>query len=498
MTSKRGVTGKLCARFANLTIFAANVSLLIKKSENMKKIVGLIVAILLTANLYSQDISGSWYGVLDVGGTKIRIVFNLEKTDQGYAATMDSPDQGAVGIPVTETRYEHPEINLKLSDFRIEYSGVVSDSVIKGTFNQAGMDIPLDLTRAVIEKPVIIKKQDPKEPYPYNSSDVTFPNNDAGITLAGTFTVPKGEGKYPAVVLISGSGPQDRNEEIFGHKPFLVISDYLTRQGIAVLRYDDRGTAESTGDFQAATTYDFAGDAQAAVAWLMSRPEVDQKRIGLIGHSEGGVIAPMVANRTKDVSFIVLLAGTGIPGDELLLMQAELIGRADGSSEEDLKRTREMNRAIFDLIAGIDDTEELKAELEVFLMQLAKDNPDMMMVEGVDQSEVISGTVEAYTGPWMRYFLKHDPATELEKVKCHVLALNGTNDLQVPAEVNLKAIEAAVKRGGNNNVTIKEYKKLNHLFQNSKTGHPSEYGEIKETFSPKVMKDISKWILNLP
>lgn len=464
----------------------------------MKKIIGLLSALLLAVTLYGQDITGQWIGILDISGTKLQLVFHIEKSEAGYTATMDSPDQGATGILVNEVEYEHPMLKLKVKNMRIEYTGEFQDSLIKGTFKQAGFSKEMDLKRGEVVKITIRKKQDPKEPYPYLSEDITFPNEEAGITLAGTFTAPERPGKYPAVVLISGSGPQDRNEEIFGHKPFLVISDYLTRKGIAVLRYDDRGTAESTGDFQTATTYDFAGDAEAAVAWLKSRPEVDQKRIGLIGHSEGGIIAPMVANRTDDVAFIVLLAGTGIRGDELLLMQAELIGRSGGTSEEDLKQSREINKAIFDLVLGIEEEDELRDELTTLLIQVMEDNPDMMQVEGAEPSEIISRTAEAYSGPWMRYFIRHDPAKELEKVKCPVLAVNGTNDLQVPAEVNLNAIEAAVKRGGNNNVTTKEYKKLNHLFQKSKTGHPSEYGVIKQTFSPKVMNDISKWILKLP
>jgi uncharacterized protein len=461
----------------------------------MKKVLMFCMLTLLTKAMLGQDITGRWNGLLEIAGSGLRIVWNIEKSNGVYTATMDSPDQGATGIPVDVVSYESPNLMLKISKMKIEYTGVFEDGKIKGTFKQGLFSAAMDLTTDEIAAPVKQRKQDPKKPYPYISEDVTFPNKGADVTLAGTLTIPSKPGKYPAVVLISGSGPQNRDEELLNHRPFLVLSDYLTRKGIAVLRYDDRGTAQSTGHFESATTKDLATDASAAIDYLKTRPEIDHSRMGLIGHSEGGVIAPMVANRSKDVAFIVLMAGTGIPGDELLLLQMELIGRAGGMTEEEIARTRTQNSTIFDMIKRIDDRDELTSELQTYLRTTIAENPDMVIPEGMTVDELVAMTTSQFAGVWMQYFLKHDPAKELEKVKVPVLALNGSNDLQVPSKVNLEAIENAVKRGGNNNVTVKEYKKLNHLFQKSNTGHPDEYANIEQTLSPKVMKDIAKWIL---
>jgi uncharacterized protein len=454
-----------------------------------------LMAMSFVALTNAQEITGKWHGLLELGGAALRIVWHIDKADGVYTATMDSPDQGATGIPVDIVTYDAPKLVLKISKMKIEYTGELVDNALKGTFKQGLFSAAMDLTRDEIAKPTPRRKQDPKKPYPYISEDVKFPNAPAGITLAGTLTVPPKGGKYPAVVLISGSGPQNRDEELLNHRPFLVLSDYLTRQGIAVLRYDDRGTAESTGDFSTATTYDLSTDALAAIEYLKTRPEIDHSRMGLIGHSEGGIIAPMVANRCKDVAFIVLLAGTGIPGDQLLLMQMELIARASGMEEEKIALTRELNRNIFNMVKKMDDQDALNTELEAFVKQVMIKNPDMVKPEGISEEEFIDMILQQFSGPWMKYFLQHDPAKELEKVKVPVLALNGSNDLQVPAKMNLEAIEQALRKGGNNQVTIREYKKLNHLFQKSKTGHPDEYAKIEQTFSPKVMKDIAKWIM---
>jgi uncharacterized protein len=463
----------------------------------MKRVFAFALCILMGFNMHGQVIEGQWNGVLNFQGIEMRIVFHIEKTGDGYTGTMDSPDQGATGIPISSITYHSPEIQIAIDNLRIEYKGTLTDSIIQGTFIQASVSIPMDLTRRVTEKIVIRKPQDPKQPYPYLSEDITFTNQSAGVVLAGTFTKPSKPGKYPVVILISGSGPQDRNEELLGHKPFLVLSDYLTRKGIAVLRYDDRGTGQSGGDFNAATTYDLADDAAAAVEWLKNRQEVDPSRIGLIGHSEGGIIAPMVANRMKDVAFIVLLAGTGIPGDRLLLMQGELIARAGGATEEQIQADKATNAALFEIIRTTRNPVELAEKVTLFLKKLIIKRPELLSSTGLTEEQFIAMQLTSITSPWMQTFLKLDPSKELEQVTCPVLALNGSLDLQVPPKENLTAIRQALNKGGNHRVTIKEYPKLNHLFQEAKTGHPSEYGEIKQTFSPKVMKDISKWVLKL-
>jgi pimeloyl-ACP methyl ester carboxylesterase len=376
----------------------------------------------------------------------------------------------------------------------IEYEGTLgSDGISTGTFKQGGQSFPLNLSREAIEKEETVRPQNPVKPYPYVEEEVTFENKEARIRLAGTLTLPHKNGNFPAVVLISGSGAQNRDEELMGHKPFLIIADYLTRNGIAVLRFDDRGTAASTGDFQTATSVDFSNDVEAAVKYLQTRKEINRKQIGLIGHSEGGIIAPMVAARSKDVAFIVLLAGTGIPGDQLLLLQQELILKASGISEQAWQSQSLVNRKAFDLIIQSTDTARLKLDLTSYLKQILKETPDVKP-EIQSEEDFIRLLITQCVNPWVQYFIKYDPAVALEKVKCPVLAINGEKDLQVPAKINLEAIQKALSKGGNKKVTVKEFPELNHLFQECQTGLPAEYATIEQTFSPIALDEILKWI----
>ena len=317
----------------------------------MNKIITLIFAFGTISTIFSQDVSGTWNGILKVQGMQLSLVFHINKTENGFSSTMDSPDQKAFGIPVTTTNFENLKLTIAIANARIEYEGVLgADGNINGTFKQSGQSFPMNLSKGKLEKEIIKRPQEPKNPYSYYTEEVVFENKVANINLAGTLSLPTKEGVFPAVILITGSGAQNRDEELLGHKPFLVIADYLTKNGIAVLRFDDRGTAMSKGDFKTATTLDFSTDVEAALQYLQTRKEIDQKKIGLIGHSEGGIIAPMVAAKSKNVSFIILLAGTGIPGDELLLLQQELIGRASGISEKDLKKSKIINIEVFELV----------------------------------------------------------------------------------------------------------------------------------------------------
>jgi uncharacterized protein len=457
----------------------------------------LLISLLLTisAFAFSQDITGDWNGALKVQGTQLRIVFHVTKADAGYTATMDSPDQGAKGIPMSKATYENQVLTLELAAARINYSGTFDNKeTVTGTFNQAGQSFPLVLTRKPVEKVEVKRPQNPVKPYPYYSEEVTFVNKKDSITLAGTLTLPKKEGKFTVVVLITGSGPQNRDEELMGHKPFLVIADHLTRNGIAVLRFDDRGTYASKGNFAKATTNDFATDVEAAVSYLKIRKEINTKKIGLIGHSEGGIIAPIVAVKSKDVSFIVLMAGTAIPGSELLLRQQDLIGRASGMKEEDLKTSAELNTHIFKLVDEISNKDTLKARMTDYLLAKSKELPDMKIADGKKVNDLIELQLNQTTSPWMLNFIRYNPALMLEKVKCPVLAINGDKDLQVPSNVNLPAIEKALKKGGNKKITVKELPGLNHLFQECKTGLPKEYGEIEQTISPVALETITNWI----
>lgn len=462
---------------------------------------GIFVLILMNVRgANGDDISGQWNGKLDIQGTQLRIVFNVIKTEVGYTATMDSPDQKAFGLVVKRVTFGGERLEILMPDLGLKYVGDYRDGKFDGTFEQGGMRFSMVLSREKIEKKSLKRPQEPEPPFEYHSEELIFENRKDKVILAGTFTRPLTKNKPPVVVLISGSGAQDRNEEIMGHKPFLVLSDYLTRNGIAVLRYDDRGFGESTGDFTNSTTEDFARDVEAAVEYLKTRDDVDLNRIGLLGHSEGGLIAPMVASRDSDISFIVLLAGSGVRGDKLLLLQTRLILEASEMSKGKVDNILGLNGKIYDKIISVGDGgrvngTSLKLELEELIRSEIEDGEAFVDLRGEDKEKYIVNTAEQSSGKWVRYFINYDPYEALTKVKCSVLALNGAKDLQVPARENLDAIRKGLEEGGNDEYVIKEYPELNHLFQESETGLPDEYGKIEQTISPVVLMDIKEWIL---
>ncbi len=444
----------------------------------------------------SSDFAGNWIGTLDAGAAQLRLRFVIAEGDEGLSATVFSIDQGNTEIPVETITTNGDTISMSMPMVGASYKGALSaeDGRITGTFTQAGASFPLILERAPYgegEAGPVRRPQDPSEPYPYLAEDVTFANREEGHTLAGTFTRPATGGPFPAVVLISGSGPQDRDEALMGHRPFLVLADHLTRRGIAVLRYDDRGVGKSTGDFASATTEDFATDALAGVAYLKSRDDVDPGAIGLAGHSEGGVIAPMAAVQSSDVSYIVLMAGTGVNGEQILYAQAALIARAAGASEAAIAENRERQRRIFEVLKTEDDPERAADRMGAIL-----GGPDRGGTESA-RDQIIEAEVQRVNSPWFRFFLTYEPAAMLEQVTVPVLAINGEKDLQVPHEVNLHAIEAALQRGGNTRYEVHALPDLNHLFQHAETGAPSEYQAIEETWSPEAMELISGWILKV-
>jgi len=446
-------------------------------------------------------IAGDWLGTLKVSGIELRLVVHISTDEEGnLSATMDSPDQGATGIPVDRVSFAGDSLDFQIDIVAGRYSGILQPdgNTIDGAWSQPAGTFPLMLER--MEKPIEINRpQEPKPPFPYEAEDVTFSNQAAGITLAGTLTLPRGEGPFPAVLLISGSGPQDRDETVFSHKPFLVIADYLTRRGIAVLRVDDRGVGKSSGDFASATSADFAGDVLAGIDYLKSREEINHEQIGLIGHSEGGLIAPMVADRSKDVAFLVLLAGPGLPGEDILLMQSDLISRVMGVDEELIAKTRELSKRIFEIVKEESDStttaDEVREVLESAWESYSEaERSELEKLEG-DPEQAIERNVMMVTSPWFRFFISYDPRPALRQVKVPVLALNGEKDMQVPAKQDLQEIETALHTGGNDDVTVKELPGLNHLFQTAETGAPSEYAKIEETFSPIALEIIANWIL---
>lgn len=437
----------------------------------------------------NADLTGDWLGILQVGAARLRLIFHIRKVADGLSATIDSPDEKLSELPVSHVQVSGSAVTLEARNLNAIYEGTFSadTQTLQGTWKQGIMESPLALKRvkdkAELAPP--LRPQNPHKPYPYAEEDVFYDNKVQGNKLAATLTLPSGKGPFPAVVLITGSGPQDRDETIMDHKPFLVLADYLTRKGIAVLRADDRGVGKSTGDFSGATTADFATDTEAGIAYLKTRPEVNPKMIGLIGHSEGGIIAPMVAARNPDVAFIVMLGGLGVPGEQVIVTQVELLAEAAGQSHAEALRAAEKEHRILDLVKGDIGDADLEKQLHE---ELGGEMTDAQIGAVVRQLNV----------RWLRFFLNYDPAQALRKVKCPVLAMTGEKDLQAPAKENLPVIRKALKDGGNKNFEVDEMPGLNHLFQTAKTGAPDEYEKIQETFSPVALEKIRSWILRLP
>jgi fermentation-respiration switch protein FrsA (DUF1100 family) len=434
-----------------------------------------------------SDIDGDWLGTLDTGMGKLRLVLHITNTEDGLMATMDSPDQGVNGIPANSITRTGAEFKFEMKSIGGNYDGTIGTDLgtISGTWSQMGKSWPLVLKPMKNKSELELKRpQTPVKPYPYREEEVSYDNPAAKIELAATLTIPPGKGPFPAVLLMVGSGPHDRDETLAGHKPFLVLADYLTRKGIVVLRADKRGVGKSTGDYSKAVMEDFASDAEAGVAYLKTRAEVDPHKIGLVGHSEGGVEAPMAAVEDPDVAFIVLMAGTGVRGDELLAEQVKLIETAGGKSQADVDKDVATQREILALVEKDKDDAALEKDLRATMA-------------GKESDVQIDLQIKLVSSPWFRGLLEYDPAPTLSKVTCPVLAINGEKDLQVPPDMNLPPIRKALAVGGNKNSEVDELPGLNHLFQTAKTGGIGEYSEIEETMSPVAMEKVASWILKV-
>lgn len=421
----------------------------------MKKAIFTLLTALVTIAGWAQVnptsvLVGSWSGKLKVGAMSLTVVLHLEQKEGYVVASLDSPDQGAKDIPAKMEYFSDDSVAVKVEMIGATYQAKLTDGKLDGTFSQNGMKFPLEMTRGV---PEVKHPQEPKPPYPYETEEVTFINEADGATLAGTLTWPMGYDKKakkkPMVVLfVTGSGQENRDEEIFGHKPFLVIADYLARQGIATLRYDDRATGKSTGgDVKNATSEDFARDAAAGLVFLRNKKVFS--KVGMLGHSEGGLIA-FILGAKKKTDFIVSLAGPGVKGDTLSVVQSNRIME----------------------LSGIDPNMAVK-----------------MTVKKLRQDEQFKKL------PWYLYFLDYDPSENIRKTRCPVFALNGDRDCQVIASQNLTAIRQLLPPSKKN--LLKEYPGLNHLFQHCTTGLATEYGQIEETISEEVLKDIAQWLQQL-
>ena len=439
-----------------------------------------------------QGFEGVWWGTLQAGAQRLRVVFRLQRDADGQLrGTIDSLDQAATGIPISEITVEGNTIRVRSDAVQGEFVGALSEDgkQIVGTWKQGGQELPLTLTRG--EPPTPKRPQEPKPPFPYRTEEVRIPHLKERFELAGTLTIPEGKPPFPAIVFFTGSGAQNRDQEVFGHKPFLVLADYLTRAGYATLRMDDRGVGGSGGDMRTATTLDFADDALSGVRYLQKRKEIDRKRIGLLGHSEGALVCAVAAAKApREVAFLIMLAGTGVPGEQILYRQAELMSRKAGLAEPLIERNRALQQRVFEILKR--ERDDAKAQDAIYEAMLQSLGAGANLPE--NQKAALRAQAANYISPWFRAFITLDPAPYLRKVRCPVLALNGELDLQVDPEQNLPAIERALREGGNKRITIRRLPNLNHLFQKARTGLITEYTEIEETFNPNALEAIRKWL----
>ncbi|HEY6268362.1 MAG TPA: alpha/beta fold hydrolase [Candidatus Acidoferrum sp.] len=432
---------------------------------------------------------GVWQGALEGNGMRLRLQLHVSHDDQKQlVAALDSPDQQVSGLPAIKVSQKDAAFHFEIPVVTGVYDGTLNatKTTITGSWTQNGIEQKLNFRRSdqLLE---LIRPQNPVKPLPYKDEEISFPNERAKITLAGTLTLPRGPGPFPAAVLLSGSGPQDRDESIVGHRPFLVLADHLTRKGVAVLRFDKRGIGKSIGDYTNATTEDFATDAEAALSYLKTRKEIDPKRTGLIGHNEGGLIAPLVASRSGGVAWIVLLAGPGLNGEDTLLLQSELILKSSGVDDDQIAKTRAFNKQTYALVRQEKDPAVLQARLTDLVQSSS--------MSAMLPPAALESQLRVVTSPWFRFFLDYDPVPAMQNTTCPVLALTGEKDIQVPSRENLPQIKKALQDGGNKDFQATELPGLNHLFQHSPTGSIGEYGSIEETMAPEALNAVSDWVL---
>lgn len=459
----------------------------------------LLFLLLFSTTLIGQSITGDWYGTLDAMGTKLPLVLHVQENGGQFTGSFDSPSQNAYGLEMNNVTFQGNQLDFELAVIGAKYSGTLSQLGLSGNFNQAGFDFDLDFGRTPPAANGEKKRQQEPNDFAYLREEVTFKGGGEDVVLAGELTLPSDGKAKQAVILVSGSGGQDRNSELgtgINHRPFLVLSDFLTRQGIAVLRYDDRGISKSTGDFNSATSADFAEDATAALAYLKTRKEFKKTKFGIIGHSEGGMIAPIVTALGGEPDFLVLLAAPGIPCDSLMVLQTKLIQVALGAPEFIVERNLAPVRKAYGFIKQHPDLNQEAINqglIEIYKAAIA-DMPAPLQRSIGDQDAFARSQIGGLSSQWFRYFLSFDPAPYLEQVKVPVLAMNGELDLQVPAKENLDAIAKAIGSNGNTELTTVPLPGLNHLFQTATTGSPNEYGQIEETFSPTALRIIASWV----
>ena len=461
----------------------------------MPRIVPAIVAVGCLVAARGQDLAGVWLGTLHVGTSELRLALHIARSDKGLAGTLDSIDQGASAIPLSRIVQDGRNVRIEVQTMNGAYEGTINTAgtEIAGTWQQA-FSLPLVFTRTD-KLPAMAGAQSPQKPYPYDAVEVSYENKKAGVKFAGTLTLPRTGAPHAAVLLITGSGPQDRDESFAGHKPFLVLADYLTRRGIAVLRVDDRGVGGSTGSADVGTTNDFAGDALAGVDFLKSHGEIDPERIGLVGHSEGGIVASLAAAQSDDVAFIVLMAGPGVPGIDVVISQSYAGAKAMGASDEGAAMNRDLTLLMVDAVMHEKETPAAEKRFEQHLAALMSTWSEAQKAAMISLRPQLQAQMRAVASPWFRVFLTLDPKAPLAQVQRPVLAINGDLDTQVLPRENLAAIVEALESGGNPDYTVALLPRLNHLFQTAKTGAMGEYAQIPETMAPPALETIGDWII---
>lgn len=437
---------------------------------------------------------GSWLGKINSSGLQLRIAFHISEQESIIITKMDSPDQNSFGNPAHKTTISENHVIIDLPLMGAKYDAKLENDSLKGIFYQGGNEIPLHMGKFEGQLSAPKRLQIPQAPFPYKEKEVTIKTPDPKVKLSGTLTTPNGKGPFPAVILISGSGPQDRNEELMGHKPFHILADYLSRNGIAVLRYDDRGVGKSTGEFNKATSLDFAKDAEAAWKFLSKQKGVHKTKVGIIGHSEGGLIAPIVASTNKNVGFIILMAGPSVPGGIIIPDQQELIMRASGTDEKEIREQEELTQLIVNYIFQNASSASLQQDLTIQIEKWIK-TLNFPVPKSSSAKSFARQTAYSYTTDWMKTFIITSPADFIKDVDCPVLALFGENDLQVSVRANMEPMQQLLH--SHKESSVHSFPNLNHLFQTSETGSPSEYLLIEETLSPVFLEYVSNWILNL-
>ncbi len=445
----------------------------------------LIILMTIPTRSQNQDrFTGSWAGTLNAGGQELRTVFHIQKQGDSLSATMDSPDQGAKGIPVARVHTKRDSLTLRVKVAGGTYKGLIKkgDTVIEGNWEQRGRSFPLTLSpasEADMSRPA--RPQHPEPPYPYKEEKLRIQHPDAGFELTGTLTLPEGDGPFPGLVLVSGSGPQSRDSKVAGHKLFHVLADHLTRQGFAVLRYDERGVGESGGSFEGATTKDLAGDAAAVVRKLREHASIDQEQVGILGMSEGGLIAPMVHDKMEQLDFMVLMGGPAVPGSKILVEQKARIvsASAPGVDPDSIRKAQR------ELMAAVKKGEDSAS--------VAEHAKPILKEQGL-AGDRLNSQLAQLTSPWFRYFVNYDPKPSLEKVDVPTLALYGSKDLQVPPQQNAEPMQNALGKSPSEDFTVKTLEGLNHLMQPAETGSPNAYSKIETTMDPKALEAVSGWL----